>query len=65
MKNRILIVEDDFDISDIIVMNLQYSGYEYVAIDDGTKAANYLSNFRFRKFLRKWCSSLILLPEWG
>ena len=24
-------------------MNLQYSGYEYVAIDDGTKAANYLS----------------------
>jgi len=43
MKNRILIVEDDFDISDIIVMNLQYSGYEYVAIDDGTKAANYLS----------------------
>ena len=43
MKNRILIVEDDFDISDIIAMNLQYSGYEYVAIDDGTKAANYLS----------------------
>ena len=43
MKSRILIVEDDFDISDIIAMNLQYSGYEYVAIDDGTQAANYLS----------------------
>lgn len=42
-KNRILIVEDDADISDVITMNLQYSNYEYIAIDDGAKAAEYLT----------------------
>ena len=26
-KNRILIVEDDSDIADVIAMNLQYSNY--------------------------------------
>jgi DNA-binding response OmpR family regulator len=41
-KNRILIVEDDADIADVIAMNLQYSNYDYVAIDDGSKAAEYL-----------------------
>lgn len=41
-KNRILIVEDDADIADIIAMNLQYSEYESVAIDDGSKAAEFL-----------------------
>lgn len=43
MENRILIVEDDADISEVIAMNLQYSGYTYVAIDDGAKAAEYLA----------------------
>lgn len=41
-KNRIFVVEDDVDISEIIAMNLQYSGYEYVTIDDGAKAAEFL-----------------------
>jgi DNA-binding response OmpR family regulator len=40
VKNRILIVEDDADISDVISMNLQYSNYEYVAIDDVQKQRN-------------------------
>lgn len=43
-KNRLLIVEDDADISEIIAINLQYSGYEYISIDDGAKAAEYLRN---------------------
>ncbi len=41
-KNRILIVEDDADISEAIALNLQYSGYESIIIDDGAKAAEYL-----------------------
>lgn len=43
-KNRLLVVEDDVDISEIIAMNLQYSGYEYVTIDDGAKAAQFLTD---------------------
>lgn len=42
MGNRILIVEDDADISDVVAMNLQYSGYDFVAIDDGEKASALL-----------------------
>ncbi len=42
MGNRILIVEDDADISDVVAMNLQYSGYDFIAIDDGEKAAALL-----------------------
>lgn len=41
-KNRILIVEDDLDISEIITLNLQYSEYEYVALYDGMKTIEYL-----------------------
>lgn len=43
MPNRILLVEDDSDISDVIGMNLEYSGYTFVTLDDGQKAAEYLS----------------------
>jgi len=43
MPNRILLVEDDSDISDVIGMNLEYSGYSFVALDDGQKAAEYLT----------------------
>lgn len=43
MKNRILLVEDDADIADIICVNLQYSGYSFVAIDDGEKAAGFVA----------------------
>lgn len=42
VKNRILVVEDDLDISEIITLNLQYSEYEYVALDDGMKTIDYL-----------------------
>ena len=41
-KNRLLVVEDDVDISEIVAMNLQYSGYEFITINDGAKAAEYL-----------------------
>lgn len=41
-KNRILVVEDDLDISEIITLNLQYSEYKYVALDDGMKTIEYL-----------------------
>lgn len=40
--NRILIVEDDSAIADSVVLNLKYVGYEYMAFDDGQKAADYL-----------------------
>ena len=43
-KNRLLVVEDNIDISEIIAMNLQYSGYEYITLDDGAKAAEYLKD---------------------
>ncbi|HWR31517.1 MAG TPA: response regulator transcription factor [Negativicutes bacterium] len=43
MPNRILLVEDDSDISDVIGMNLEYSGYSFVTLDDGQKAAEYLT----------------------
>ncbi len=44
MPNRILLVEDDSDISDVIRMNLEYSGYACVTLDDGREAAEYLSS---------------------
>lgn len=40
--NRILIVEDDSAIADSVVLNLKYVGYEYMAFDDGQRAADYL-----------------------
>lgn len=35
MKNRILVIEDDKDISDLICMNLDAAGYESKAVYDG------------------------------
>ena len=43
MNNRILIVEDDRSISDAVSLNLQFVGYDYMAFDDGAKAAAYLN----------------------
>lgn len=40
--NRIIIVEDDSDIADVVGLNLGYVGYEYAIFDDGRKAAEYL-----------------------
>lgn len=42
--NRILIVEDDKGISDIIALNLRYVGYEYKVIENGSEAAAYLKS---------------------
>lgn len=40
--NRILVVEDDKAISDFIAINLQYTGYAYTVISDGSEAVTYL-----------------------
>ena len=41
-KNKILVVEDDKAISDGIVVNLQYSGYDYRVFANGQEAADSL-----------------------
>ena len=41
-SNRILIVEDDKGISDIVALNLRYVGYEVVPFDEGGAAAVFL-----------------------
>ncbi|MBS5607852.1 MAG: response regulator, partial [Enterocloster asparagiformis] len=42
MKNRILVVEDERIISDLICMNLEAAGYETRAVYDGDQAAGLL-----------------------
>lgn len=42
MKNRILVVEDEQIISDLICMNLEAAGYEPLAVPDGGQAATLL-----------------------
>ena len=42
MKNRILVVEDERIISDLICMNLEAAGYETRAVYDGSEAAGLL-----------------------
>lgn len=42
MKNRILVVEDDMAISDLICMNLTVAGYETVAVYDGIEVEEVL-----------------------
>ena len=42
--NRMLIVEDDKAISDLIAINLQYTGYEYTVISNGGEAVTCLEN---------------------
>jgi DNA-binding response OmpR family regulator len=39
MANRIFVVEDDKAISDLIVNNLQYTGYDYAVTNNGDDAA--------------------------
>lgn len=41
-RNRILIVEDDKDIAESIALNLELSGYDCLALDDGEAAAEHL-----------------------
>lgn len=42
MKNRILVIEDDKDISDLICMNLDAAGYESKAVYDGETVMHVL-----------------------
>jgi len=42
LKNRILVVEDDMAISDLICMNLTVAGYETVAVYDGIEVEEVL-----------------------
>lgn len=41
--NRILIVEDDPGIAEVVALNLRYVGYEYMIFDDGKDAAEHLA----------------------
>ena len=43
-RNRILIVEDDIAISQMITLNLRAVGYEYKAFDNGQDAADHLKS---------------------
>jgi len=45
--NRILVVEDDKSISDFIAINLQYTGYEYEVLSDGSETVDYLERDHF------------------
>ncbi len=42
MKTKILVIEDDSAISELICMNLEAAGYETIAIRDGCLAENFL-----------------------
>ena len=42
MKYRILVVEDDIDISNLICMNLEIAGYEAIPIYDGDEVCRCL-----------------------
>lgn len=42
MKNRILVIEDDIDISDLICMNLEAAGYEADPVYEGDQAESRL-----------------------
>lgn len=42
MRTRILVIEDDASISELICMNLEAAGYEVVAISDGLEAEKFL-----------------------
>lgn len=42
VKTRILVIEDDTSISELICMNLEAAGYETVAIGDGLEAEDFL-----------------------
>ena len=42
MQNRILVIEDDTAISDLICMNLTVAGYEVLPVFDGDKVEEVL-----------------------
>jgi two-component system alkaline phosphatase synthesis response regulator PhoP len=44
MKNRILLVEDELSLQQMIAFNLEQEGYEVVSLSDGRKAIEMLPN---------------------
>ena len=42
MKNRILVIEDDMDISNLICMNLEAAGYEATPLYNGSQAEEFI-----------------------
>ena len=42
MKARILVIEDEMSINDLLCMNLEIAGYETVGYLDGNEALNIL-----------------------
>lgn len=46
MKNRILVIEDDMDISNLICMNLEAAGYEAYPVYDGGEAERLIARDR-------------------
>ena len=47
MNNKILIVEDEKDIRDLIIYALQAKGYETISADDGEKAIKMLKENQY------------------
>lgn len=43
-KSRVLVVEDEADVRDLIVLHLKREGFEVVAVDDGEKALKHLDS---------------------
>lgn len=52
MANRILVVEDDTAISELICMNLEVTGYEVVPVLDGNEVEGH---WRKRRILTWHC----------
>lgn len=50
VKTKILIIEDDISISELICMNLEAAGYETVAIRDGLEAEAFLKECAENEF---------------
>lgn len=49
---KILVVEDDFDIQELLQNFLQEAGYEVTLADDGVEAAHFNSQDRHRGWNR-------------
>ena len=57
--NRILVVEDEKSINDLIEMNLSEAGYDCVCCYDGEAAADILERESF-----DWCCWTSCCPRW-
>ena len=55
---KILVVEDDFDISELLQNFLQEAGYEVTVANDGVEAINIFANVKFDLILLD-----IMLPK--